>query len=71
MSLPAESKTKILVLLLAWPGAVLVGWLIARLTHAQWPIGAVPMVWLAYLFVTLRQHASDASDSNDSGDNYD
>ena len=68
MSLPVESKTKILVLLLAWPGAVLVGWVLARLTHTQWPIGVVPMAWLGVLFFTLRGYARDSEDAADDGD---
>ena len=56
MSLPAESKTKLLVLFLAWPGAVGVGWLVARLIHADWPIAAVPVAWLVLLYWTLRRY---------------
>lgn len=64
MSLPAESKTKILVLLLAWPGAVLVGWLVARLTHTHWPIGVVPIAWLGVLFFTLRGYVQESEDDS-------
>ena len=59
MSLPAESKTKVLVLLLAWPGVVAVGWAVALLTGTHWPIGLAAVGWLGVVYWTLRHFNSN------------
>lgn len=57
MSSLAGSKNQLFALLFAWPLAVLIGWLLARVTHTDWPAAAMPIAWLGVLFRTLRDYA--------------